>query len=102
MLSTVEAYNEGRLASLMPIRKGRLIMTTGRLGELCLQSLLWVSALPILMSDCRVAELFMWHAHTGYSGLLHRSVAQTVAKSRARVWIVRARFAELVDHAAAH
>ena len=33
----------------------------------------------------------MYQAHVGYSGLFHRSTAQTVAKSRSRVWIVRAK-----------
>ena len=47
-----------------------------------------VSELPILMSNTRVAELFMWRAHVGYSGLLNRSVVGTLASSRSSVWIV--------------
>ena len=91
MISTAIAYEEGKLTSLMPARLGKLIVTTGRLGEGALQAILGVSALPILMNNSRAAELFMWRAHTGYSGLFHRSVAQTVARSRTWVWIVRAK-----------
>ena len=80
MLNTVVAYEEGRLSGLMPVRKGRLIVTTGRLGESCLQSILGVAALPILMSDCRVAELYMYQAHMGYSGLFHRSTVANCCK----------------------
>ena len=66
-----------------------LIVTRGRLGERNLQRLLGVAALPVLMPSSRAAQLYMWRAHTGYSGLLHRSVAQTLARSRSSVWIVR-------------
>ena len=41
------------------------------------------------MPHCRVAELFMWRAHCGYSGLFHRSATETLAKSRCSVWIVK-------------
>ena len=91
MISTATAYYDGKLSSLMPHRLGRIIATTGRLGEKSIETILGVSALPILMNKCRVAELYMWRAHTGYSGLFHRSVAQTLAKSRSWVWIVRAK-----------
>ena len=91
MIATAEAYDEGKLTSLMPARKGKLIVTSGRLGEKSIDAILGVSSLPILMNKCRVAELYMWRAHTGYSGLSHRSVAQTVAKSRSWVWIARAK-----------
>ena len=30
-----------------------------------------------------------WRAHIGYSGLLHRSVAETLERSRSSAWIVR-------------
>ena len=33
MADTVEAYNEKKLNSLLPMRSGQLIVTTGRLGE---------------------------------------------------------------------
>jgi hypothetical protein len=38
-----------------------------------------------------ISELYMWRAHMGYSGLLHRSVAETLARSRSSVWIVKGR-----------
>ena len=91
MIHTAKAMDEGRLASLMPMRKGKLIATRGRLGERSLDPIFGVSELPILMPESRVAELFMWRAHNGYSGLFHRSVAQTLAKSRSWVWILRGR-----------
>ena len=91
MIYTATAMEEGRLTSLMPMRKGKLIVTRGRLGERSLNPIFGVTELPILMPESRVAELFMWRAHNGYSGLFHRSVAQTLAKSRSWVWIVRGR-----------
>ena len=89
MFETAQAYHKGSLVSLLPERQGSLIVTRGRLGEKSLERLLGVSALPILMPTSRAAELFMWRAHLGYSGLFHRSVAQTLAKSRVSVWIVK-------------
>ena len=75
----------------MPFRSGQLIVTRGRLGESALEPLLGASELPILMSSSRVAELYMWRAHKGHSGLLHRSVAETLSRSRCSVWIVKGR-----------
>ena len=89
MVETAEAHEKGQLDSLMPYREGKLIVTMGRLGEKSLEPILGVSKLPILMSGSRVAELFMWRAHLGFSGLCHRSVAATLAKSRGSVWIVK-------------
>ena len=89
MVKTVEAFEDGHLVSLMPGRSGKLIVTRGRLGEQALQPLLGVSELPILMPSSRVAELYMWRAHVGHTGLLHRSVAETLSRSRSHVWIVK-------------
>ena len=89
MIETNIALYEGTLDSLLPCRDGKMIVTRGRLGEKSIQSVLGVLSLPILMPSSRVAELFMWQAHNGYSGLFHRSVAETLAKSRSWVWIVR-------------
>ena len=89
MTETFEAFHKHHLTSLLPERQGPLIVTRGRLGEKSLERLLGVSALPILIPSSRVAELFMWRSHLGYSGLFHRSVAQTLAQSRASVWIVK-------------
>ena len=69
MIYTATAMEEGRLTSLMPMRKGKLIVTRGRLGERSLNPIFGVTELPILMPESRVAELFMWRAHNGY--LLH-------------------------------
>ena len=89
MTETAIALDKGQLDSLMPKRSGHLIVTTGRLGEEPLQALLGVSELPILMPKSRVAELYMWRSHVGFSGILHRSVAETLARSRSYVWIVK-------------
>ena len=89
MIDTATAFEEGKLASLLPLRKGKLIVTRGRLGERSLNPIFGVSSLPILMPSSRVASLYMWRAHVGFTGLLHRSVAQTLAKSRSWVWIVK-------------
>ena len=89
MFETSEAFHKGQLASLLPERQGSLIVTRGRLGEKSLERVLGIGALPILMSDTRAAELIMWRAHQGYSGILHRSVAQTLAKSRNSAWIIK-------------
>ena len=89
MFDTASAFHRGELSSLLPERQGALIVTRGRLGEKSLERILGVSALPILMPTSRAAQLYMWRAHTGYSGLLHRSIAQTLASSRSSVWIVK-------------
>ena len=89
MLGTAEAFHKGQLASLLPERQGSIIVTRGRLGKKSMERVLGVGALPILMPDTRAAELIMWRAHLGYSGLLHRSVAQTLAKSRNSSWIIK-------------
>ena len=89
MFETSVAVHKGQVVSLLPERKGSLIVTRGRLGEKSLERVFGVSALPILMADTRAAELVMWRAHQGYSGIFHRSVAQTLAKSRNSAWIVK-------------
>ena len=89
MLETVHAYHEGKLTSLLPERHCPLIITQGRLDEIGLERILGISSLPILVPSSRVAELYMWQAHLGSSGLFHRSPAQTLAKSRNSVWIIR-------------
>ena len=85
MIDTAEAYEKGELVSLMPFRSGRLILTRGRVGENALEPLLGIAELPILMAHSRVAELYMWQAHKGHCNLLHRSVAETLARSRSFV-----------------
>ena len=65
-----------------------MIVTQGRLGERGLQQILGVSKLPILMKDSRIAHLIMQAAHTEETGLNHRGVADTLARSRAQAWIV--------------
>ena len=89
MIQTATAHENGELISLMPFRSGKLIVTRGRLGEAALEPLLGVSELPILMPHSRVAELYMWRAHKGHSNLLHRSVSETLSRSRSSVWIVK-------------
>ena len=89
MIMTADAYQEGQLRSLLPFTRDGIIYTRGRLGEKSMEAILGVSELPILMSKSRVAELYMWRAHCGYSGLFHRSDVETLAKSRTAVWIVK-------------
>ena len=91
MPQTKEALDAGKLDSLLPLREGRLIVTSGRLGEKSLELLLGVKSLPILMPETRVAYLFMMFAHCGEFGLVHRSAVTTLARSRRMVWIVRGR-----------
>ena len=91
MPATSDALDEGKLASLLPLYEGKLIVTRGRLGEKSLTRLLGVSSLPILMNNTRVAYLFMVHAHQGEFGLVHRSAVVTLARSRTKVWIVKGR-----------
>ena len=94
MVDTVEAYNGKKLTSLLPVRCGKLIVTTGRLGERSLSRLLGVSNLPILMTTSRVSYLYMVMAHEydGQNKLSvenHRAAVGTLARSRYYVWIVR-------------
>ena len=89
MPDTCTAYDEGKLDSLMPVKEGLVIVTTGRLGEQSLSRLLGVSSLPILMPQTRAAYLYMMRAHCGDSDMLHKSPVETLARSRSRVWIVR-------------
>ena len=89
MPETVEALNSGQLDSLLPYRSHGLIVTRGRLGEYVLQSIIGISELPILMPSSRAAELIMWRSHCGFSGILHRSVAETIGRSRQFAWIVK-------------
>ena len=91
MPETYSALTEGRLTSLNPQRKGNIIVTCGRVGEKCLSKLLGASFLPILMPKSRAAYLYMVEAHTGQEGVAHCSVVETLARSRQKVWIVKAR-----------
>ena len=91
MFETCEAFHRGDLESLLPEKKGCLIVTRGRLGESSLFRVFGVDALPILLPNTRAAELIMWRAHVGYCGILHRSVAHTLARSRNCAWIIRAK-----------
>ena len=95
MPATVQALDEGKLSSLLPARKGKLIVTTGRLGEKNMSRLLGVEYLPILMPHTRTAYLYMNMAHRSESGLSntavehHRAAVGTLARSRTYVWVVR-------------
>ena len=86
---TYQAFEQGKLESLMAYKKGSIIVTTGRFGEKSLSALLGVSHLPILMPSSRAAFLFMVRAHRGNDDLVHKSAVETLARSREHVWIVR-------------
>ena len=88
---TAQAFYENKLTSLCPKKEGQLIVTTGRLGEKSLSRLLGVSSLPILLPNTRAAYLHMVRAHTGGDDSVHKSITETLARSRESVWIVRAR-----------
>ena len=91
MHETALAEEEGKLSSLAPEREGHIIVSRGRVGERSLSRLLGVSSLPILMPNTRVAYLFMVRAHEGEFNTVHHSVAETLARSREKVWIHKAR-----------
>ena len=88
MQETKKALDEGRLDCLLPRKDKGMIVTQGRLGEKGLQQILGVSKLPILMKDSRIAHLIMQAAHTEETGLNHRGVSDTLARSRAQAWII--------------
>ena len=56
-----------------------------------MSSLLGKSALFVLMSTIRIraVHLYMTRAHCGEGDLVHRSAVETLARSRADVWIVK-------------
>ena len=91
MPETATAADENKLLSLCPEKDGNIIVSRGRIGEKSLSRLLGVPYLPILMPKSRAAYLYMVQAHMGEHGSVHNSVAETLARSRQRVWIVRAR-----------
>ena len=74
-----------------PEEDGNIVVTRGRIGEKSLSRLLGVPYLTILMISSRAAHLYMEQAHRGEHGSVHNSVAETLARSRQKVWIVRAR-----------
>ena len=91
MPETVTADEAGKLVSLKPEKAGAVIVTTGRIGEESLSRILGVPYLPILMATSRAAYLYMVKAHEGEFETVHCSVAETLARSRQKVWIVGAK-----------
>ena len=88
---TASALQEGKLSGLCPEKDGPIIVTSGRIGEKSLSKLLGVPHLPILMHKSRAAYLYMVESHEGEDGAVHCSLVETLARSRMKVWIVRAR-----------
>ena len=88
---TAVALYEKKLVSLCPKKDGCVTVTTGRFGEKSLSRLLGVSSLPILMPSSRTAYLYMVRAHEGQHKTEHKSIVETLARSRQSVWIVRGR-----------
>ena len=79
---TVAAHKEKKLDSLIPKYDGKIIVTT---GEKSMSSLLGgKSALPVLMPTIciRAAHLYMTRANCGEDDLVHRTVVETLARSR--------------------
>ena len=91
MHHTAKALHENQLESLYPKKDGKIFVTTCRLGEKSLSRLLGVSSLPILMPASRTACLYMTRAHEGEHKTEHKSIVETLARSRQSVWIVRGR-----------
>ena len=91
MPQTVTAVMNKKLVSLNPEKEGNIVVTRGRIGEKSLSRLLGVPHLPILMPESRAAVLYMEQAHRGELGNVHNSIAETLARSRQKVWIVRGR-----------
>ena len=75
--------------SLIPKFEGAIIVTTGRLGEKSLTTLLGKAALPVLMPSSRAAYLYVYREHCGVNDMVHKSAVETLARTRAFVWIVR-------------
>ena len=88
---TAQAFYAGKLASLCPKKDGQIIVTVGRIGEKSLSRLLGISSLPILMPTSRAAYLFMVRAHEGEHNTEHKSIVETLARSRQSVWVVKGR-----------
>ena len=91
MSDTASAEKQGKLLSLSPKKDGCIIVTSGRIGEKNLSTLLGIPHLPILMPQSRAAYLYMVQAHEGVDGTVHCSIAETLARSREKVWVVRGR-----------
>ena len=95
MTYSEKALAEGRLDSLLPVWRGRILVTTGRLGDKSMLRLFGVSSLPIIMPKSRLAYLYMNLAHQSECGLTntpvehHRSAVGTLARSRTYVWIIK-------------
>ena len=95
MQQTEQALADGRLDSLLPVWQGKVLVTTGRLGDKNMLRLFGVKSLPILMPDSCVAYLYMNLAHESECGLSntpvehHRSAVGTLARSRTYVWVVK-------------
>jgi hypothetical protein len=88
---TAQAFYDKKLDSLYPKKDGQVIVTTGRLGEKSLSRLLGISSLPIIMPTTRAAYLYMVRAHEGEHNTVHKSIVETLARSRQSVWIVKGR-----------
>ena len=91
MMDTWELYMANKLTALLPFTENYMIYTRGRVGEDALKRILGVDKLPILSSKSRVAWLLMHRAHTEDTGLDHRGIDATLAKSKTRAWIVQGR-----------
>ena len=91
MPETANAARAGKLVSLNTEKAGGLMVTRDRLGEESLSRILGVPYLPTLMASLRAAFLYVVRAHEGEAGMVHGSVAETLARCRVRVWIIRAR-----------
>ena len=91
MFETVNADENGKLLSLCPKKDGNIVVTSGRLREESLSKLIGSPYLPILMPETRAAHLYMLEAHEGEDGTVHNSIAETLARSRKKVWIHRGR-----------
>ena len=89
MENTRKDLEEDKLNSLLPFEENGIIYTRGRVGEDALQRIFGIDKLPILSPKSRIAKLLMIRAHEEGTGLDHRGVSSTLAKSRTRAWVTQ-------------
>ena len=79
---TVNAYKEGLMLCLRPHIENRIIVTSDRVGEDAMKSVLGKGSLPIVCWKTRLAKLLMIKAHRSDTDLDHRAAQATLVRSR--------------------
>ena len=68
--------------------ESNLLVMTGRFGESAMKTVFGVPYLPVLLKETRAAYLYMLQAHQGELDINHRGATDTLARSKAWVWIL--------------